>query len=92
MQGAESMCQSTILHVSQIIWQCGALTSVLVHAEQNRQLEASKPRGRAVGLWDLITAIFPRIYARRYYAHPRVRVMSFSSTDKLPVHTPYEDV
>ena len=26
----------------------------------------------------LITTIFPRIYARMYYAHPRARVMSFS--------------
>ena len=26
----------------------------------------------------LITTIFPRIYARTYYAHPRARVMSFS--------------
>ena len=27
----------------------------------------------------VITTIFPRIYARTYYAHPRARVMSFSS-------------
>ena len=27
---------------------------------------------------DLITTIFPRIYARTYNAHPRARVMSFS--------------
>jgi hypothetical protein len=27
----------------------------------------------------LITTIFPRIYARRYYTHPRARVMSFSA-------------
>ena len=28
----------------------------------------------------LITTIFPRIYARTYYAHPRARVMSFSAS------------
>ena len=27
----------------------------------------------------LITTIFPRIYARMYYAQPRARVMSFSA-------------
>ena len=27
----------------------------------------------------LITTIFPRIYTRTYYAHPRARVMSFSA-------------
>jgi hypothetical protein len=29
-------------------------------------------------LCKVITTIFPRIYARTYYAHPRARVMSFS--------------
>jgi len=29
----------------------------------------------------LITTIFPRIYARTYYAHPRARVMSFSARE-----------
>ena len=28
----------------------------------------------------VITTIFPRIYARTYYAHPRARVMSFSAS------------
>ena len=28
-----------------------------------------------------ITTIFPRIYARTYYAHPRARVMSFSARE-----------
>ena len=33
---------------------------------------------KPVALGRLITTIFPRIYARTYYAHPRARVMSFS--------------
>jgi hypothetical protein len=28
--------------------------------------------------WAVTETIFPRIYARMYYAHPRARVMSFS--------------
>ena len=32
-----------------------------------------------VALGSLIATIFPRIYARTYYAHPRARVMSFSN-------------
>jgi hypothetical protein len=32
---------------------------------------------------DLITTIFPRIYARRHNAHPRARVMSFSQSINL---------
>jgi hypothetical protein len=35
-----------------------------------------------VALGRLITTIFPRIYARMYYAHPRARVMSFSKNLK----------
>jgi hypothetical protein len=34
---------------------------------------------KPVALGRLITTIFPRIYARTYYAHPRARVMSFST-------------
>ena len=33
---------------------------------------------KPVAPYSLITTIFPRIYARTYYAHPRARVMSFS--------------
>ena len=35
-------------------------------------------------LEQLVTeTIFPRIYARTYYAHPRARVMSFSLSQRL---------
>ena len=54
-----------------------------------REVEAySMGEGAALKIWRLqqqaaaaaqvITTIFPRIYARRYYAHPRARGMSFS--------------
>jgi hypothetical protein len=34
-----------------------------------------------VALGRLTETIFPRIYARTYYAHPRARVMSFSARE-----------
>jgi hypothetical protein len=45
-----------------------------------RQLLAREHEALLVGGDALlvITTIFPRIYARTYYAHPRARVMSFS--------------
>ena len=38
----------------------------------------------------LITTIFPRIYARTYYAHPRARVVSFSAREpaRFPLQNP----
>ncbi len=41
----------------------------------------------------LITTIFPRIYARTYYAHPRARVMSFSLQSRsLLQHLEFKNV
>ena len=43
---------------------------------------------KPVALGRLITIIFPRIYSRTYYAHPRARVMSFSfSADTFSADT-----
>ena len=39
----------------------------------------------------VITTIFPRIYARTYYAHPRARVMSFSFDTIVYVYYSYRD-
>jgi hypothetical protein len=46
-----------------------------------RQLELFPHPNCTTGI---ITTIFPRIYARRYYAPPRVRVMSFSGYERSP--------
>ena len=45
---------------------------------------------KPVALGRLITTIFPRIYARTYYAHPRARVMSFSAREpaRFPLQNP----
>jgi hypothetical protein len=45
-----------------------------------RLLSDTSEAGIAVGTLLYVTeTIFPRIYARTYYAHPRARVMSFSN-------------